>query len=116
MTTPITFDISPGDGVTLVRVGEGIFTDNRDPLLTALLHLADTPGTGIVVDLSDVPLCDSGALNMLVQVHQRVTATGGSLRLINPQPMVGNILHVTNLDRLIPIDTDASDDAEGNCK
>jgi anti-anti-sigma factor len=107
MTAPIAFDISGiADGTTLVRVREGIFADNRDPLLTALLHLADTPSARIVIDLSDVPLCDSAALNMLVRVHQRVTPTGGFLRLANPQPMVRKVLHVTNLDRLIPIDAD----------
>jgi anti-anti-sigma factor len=112
MTAPIAFDTRTANGTTLVRVREGIFTDNRAPLLTALLHLADTPGARIVIDLSDVPLCDSAALNMLVQVHQRAIATGGSLRLTNPQPMVRNILHVTNLDRLIPINTDTDDDTE----
>ena len=41
---------------------------------------------------------------MLVRIHQRATATGGSLRLTSPQPMVSKILHITNLDRLIPTD------------
>jgi anti-anti-sigma factor len=94
-------------------VGEGVFVDNRGPLLAALLQLADTPRTRITIDLTDVPLCDSGALNMFVQVHQRATATGGSLRLTNPQPTVRRILHVRNLDRLIPIQTDTGDGAEG---
>ena len=113
MSAAIAFDIRTANGTTVVRVGEGIFADNRDPLLAALLHLADTPGACIIVDLTDVPLCDSGALNMLVQVHQRATATGARLRLANPQPMVRNILHVTNLDQLIPIHTDTGDGADG---
>ena len=113
MSDAIAFDTRTDNGTTVVRVGEGIFADNRDPLLAALLHLADTPGACIIVDLTDVPLCDSGALNMLVQVHQRATATGARLRLANPQPMVRNILHVTNLDQLIPIHTDTGDGADG---
>jgi anti-anti-sigma factor len=111
MTAPIAFETRTDNGTTLIRVKEGIFTDNRGPLLAALLHLAGIPRARIVIDLSDVPLCDSAALNMLVQVHQRATAAGGSLRLTNPQPMVRNILHVTNLDQLIPVHTD-TDDAE----
>ena len=109
MSDAIAFDTRTDNGTTVVRVGEGIFADNRDPLLAALLHLADTPGACIVIDLTDVPLCDSSALNMLVQTHQRATATGARLRLANPQPLVRKILHVTNLDRLIPIHTDTSD-------
>jgi anti-anti-sigma factor len=112
MTTPLAFDTHTHTGSTVVRVGEGIFADNRDPLLAALLDLADTPNACIVIDLSDVPLCDSGALNMLVQVHQRATATGGQLRLANPRPMVRRILHITNLDQLIPIHTDTGDGIE----
>ena len=49
---------------------------------------------------------------MFVQVHHRAIATGGSLRLTNLQPMVRRILHITNLDRLIAIDT-ADADADG---
>ena len=111
MSAPIAFDVSTVDGTTVVRVREGIFTDNRAPLLTALLGLADTPRARIVIDLSAVPLCDSAALNMLVQVHQRAAA-GGSLRLTNPQPMVRRVLHVTNLNRLIPKNSDTDDDGE----
>jgi anti-anti-sigma factor len=113
MSAPLPFDTSTEDGTTVVRVGQGIFADNRDPLLAALLHLADTPRACIVIDLTDVPLCDSAALNMFVQVHQRATATGGRLRLTNPQPTVRRILHITNLDQLIPIDPDTGDGAEG---
>jgi anti-anti-sigma factor len=113
MSAPLAFDTHTNDDTTVVRVGDSVFTDNRDPLLTALLHLADTPRACIVIDLTDVPLCDSSALNMLVQVHQRATATGGQLRLTNPQPMVRRILHITNLDQLIPIHSDTGDGAEG---
>jgi anti-sigma B factor antagonist len=105
MTTPLAYDISTDGGTTLVRVGDSIFADNRDQLMNTLLHLADTPGSHIVIDLSQVTLCDSAALNMLIRVHQRATATGGSLRLTCPQPMVHKILRITNLDRLMPIDT-----------
>ena len=112
MSAPIAFDVSSDNGTTLVRVGDSIFTDKREPLLTALLGLADTPGARMIIDLSDVPLCDSAALNMLVQVHQCAAAAGGSLRLTNPQPMVRRVLHVTNLNRLIPINSDTDDDGE----
>jgi|tagenome__1003787_1003787.scaffolds.fasta_scaffold20319887_1 anti-anti-sigma factor len=106
MTTTIAFDTSTDSGTTLVRVHDGIFADNREPLLAALLQLADATPAHIVIDLSEVPVCDSAALNMLVQVHQRATATGGSLRLAAPQPMVRRILRVTNLDQLIPVQPD----------
>lgn len=106
MTAPIVFDIRTESGATVVSVGESIFAENRDQLMTALLRLADAPRARIVVDLSQVALCDSAALNMLVQVHQRATAAGGSLHLTNPQPMVRKTLRVTNLDRLIPVSTD----------
>jgi len=103
MTTPIVFDSSTADGVTQVRVRDVIFADNRQPLLAELLRLADTAAARIVLDLSEVPLCDSSALSLFVQVHQRATAAGGWLRLTGPQPMVRRILRVTNLDQLIRV-------------
>jgi anti-anti-sigma factor len=113
MSAPLAFGTHTDNGTTIVRVGEGIFADNREPLLAALLQLADTPRACIVIDLTDVPLCDSSALNMFVQVHQRATATSGQLRLANPQPMVRRILHITNLDQLIPIHPELGDGGEG---
>ena len=103
MTAPIAFNSTIADGVTWVRVRDVIFADNRDPLLAELLRLADTAASRIVLDLSEVPLCDSSALSLFVQVHQLATAAGGGLRLVGLQPMVRQILHVTNLDQLIPV-------------
>lgn len=82
----------------------------RSPSHPNRQQLADNPEARIVLDLTDVPLCDSAALNMFVQVHRRASTAGGRLRLADPQPTVRRILHISNLDQLIPIHTDA--DAE----
>jgi anti-anti-sigma factor len=103
MTEPIAFDISSDNGIIRVRVHEGIFTDNRAPLLAEVLQLAAHRRARIVIDLSEVPMCDSSALNAFVQIHRHATAAGGWLRLAAPQPLVRRLLHVTNLDQLIPI-------------
>ncbi|WP_433796411.1 STAS domain-containing protein [Actinoplanes sp. CA-252034] len=110
MTYPLAFDIHEDNGVALVRVGDSVFSDNRDELMAVLLRLADTPGTRIVIDLSKVAMFDSAALSMLVLVHQRTTAGGGWLRLSHAQPLVRKLLHVTNLDRLIPTAPDDEED------
>jgi anti-sigma B factor antagonist len=111
MTESIAFDTSSDNGITRVRVHEGIFADNRATLLAELLQLAAHQRARIVIDLSEAPMCDSSALNAFVQIHQNATAAGGWLRLAAPQPLVRRLLHVTNLDQLIPVyaDTDAAD-------
>ena len=60
MSEPLAFDTSTDNGTTVIRVHDGIFADTREPLLAALLQLAGTPPACIVLDLTDVPLCDSG--------------------------------------------------------
>jgi len=54
-----------------------------------------------VVDLSQVSFLDSSGLGVLVMVHRRIRAVGGSLRLAACQPEVVSIFHITALDRVI---------------
>jgi anti-sigma B factor antagonist len=90
-------------GVDVVQPHGSVCFGEHEPLLEALLLLAERDGPRIVVDLSDVSICDSSALNVLLQAHRRATSHRGWLRLAGAQPLVRRVLHMTNLNRLLPI-------------
>ncbi|MFI6476881.1 STAS domain-containing protein [Nonomuraea sp. NPDC050663] len=52
----------------------------------------------LVLDLSDVPFCDSSGLGLLVRTLQRVRQAGGSLVLVVGPGMIERLLTITNLD------------------
>ncbi len=52
----------------------------------------------VVLDLSRVTFMDSSAIGAIVAVHKELAARGGGVRLVNPQPPVQRILHITGLD------------------
>ncbi|MCX4472105.1 anti-sigma factor antagonist [Micromonospora sp. NBC_01655] len=55
------------------------------------------------LDLSGVRLLSAAGVRALVAAHRRVRARGGELVLVDPAPMVARVLHVTGLDRVIPV-------------
>ncbi|MDI6102686.1 STAS domain-containing protein [Actinoplanes sp. NEAU-A12] len=55
----------------------------------------------LVIDLTGVTFCDSGGLSLFVELHRRITALGGELRLAGLREMVATVVRATNLDRLL---------------
>jgi anti-anti-sigma regulatory factor len=68
----------------------------------------------IVVDLSLVPMCDSGGLNVLLEAHRMAASRGGWLRLAAAQPFVRRVLELTNLTRALLIHGTVADAADMN--
>ncbi|MEV4508501.1 STAS domain-containing protein [Dactylosporangium sp. NPDC049525] len=98
----VTVDIGERDGAAVVAVRGKVFYDTLAPLSDALAQLAGRPAGRVVLDLSGVPMCDSSGLNLFVRIRADLAATGGWLRLTGTRPMVDNVLHITNLDRILP--------------
>jgi anti-anti-sigma factor len=98
----VTADVGERDGAAVVTVRGKVFYDTLAPLAEALAQLTSRPPHRVVLDLSAVPMCDSSGLNLFVRTRSDLTATGGWLRLTGTRPMVDNVLHITNLDRILP--------------
>ena len=98
----VTADVADRDGTTVVTVRGKVFYDTLSPLADALADLTRRPARQIVLDLSAVPMCDSSGLNLFVRTRADLAAAGGWLRLSGTRPMVDNVLHITNLDRILP--------------
>ena len=57
----------------------------------------------IDIDLAQTPFLDSCGVGALISLHKTVSSRRGSLRLLNPQPQVQQILELTQMDRIFQI-------------
>lgn len=60
----------------------------------------------ILLNLQDVSYIDSSGIGELVGAFTSVQGYGGQLRLLNPVAKVVNVLRLTRLDHLFPVETD----------
>ena len=103
MTDPVRIIVRDRGDHTVVAPQGRLYFDTVHPLRDALLLIAAADQPHIVLDLSEVPLCDSSGLNLMVQTHRLATRRGGWLRLAGPQPGVRRVLEATNLTQLLSI-------------
>ncbi|MEV5594734.1 STAS domain-containing protein [Streptomyces sp. NPDC052496] len=68
-----------------------------------LRRLPRTPGSLLIVDLSEVTDCCALALGPLVAAARRARSQGGDLRLVQPSPAVSEALQASGLNRLLPV-------------
>ncbi|MGN9844967.1 STAS domain-containing protein [Nonomuraea sp. H19] len=68
-----------------------------------LLHTLRSSTDLLVLDLSQVTFCDAGGLSVLVGIHHRARAQGITLALTGLRPCVSRLLHITGLDRSLPM-------------
>lgn len=78
-----------------------IFTSKalRQSLVAALATSTST----LIIDLSGVTFCDATGLGILVGIQHRARAQGITLALAGPRPFMLNLLHMSGLDRSLPI-------------
>lgn len=89
--------------VVVVEV-HGELGHDRVAQIRERLHeaLAERPAR-LVVDLSDCPFVDAGALAMLLDVHRRTWHAGGLLTLRGCAPRVLRLLSLTGLRRVFDL-------------
>ncbi|MEV0161427.1 STAS domain-containing protein [Nonomuraea fuscirosea] len=83
--------LSPAGELDLSTMGE--FRDG----LTHAMECIRPPL--VVVDLQDVPFCDSSGLNTLIWAANTVEAAGGTFSLSGAQPRITRLLRLTGLDK-----------------
>jgi anti-sigma B factor antagonist len=62
----------------------------------------------LVLDLSQVPSCDTAGLAVLIGAQRRARLLGIVMRLAAPSPPVAKVLRLTGLDRSLTICPDLS--------
>ncbi len=94
---------APGLTSTVARL-TGDLDVAAAPALRESLRRLLRPGTRLlVIDLSDVPACDTAGLAVLVGVQRSAAAQGIVVRLTSPSPQVAELLRSTGLDRRLTI-------------
>jgi anti-anti-sigma factor len=73
------------------------------PELQKALLVAFQKKNNIVLDLGQVNYMSSAGLRALLIGHKTATSKGGSLRIINVQPSVRNIIEVTGFEQILNI-------------
>lgn len=61
-------------------------------------------GKRLVIDLSEVDLCDSTGLGVLVRLKRRASDIGAEFVLRAPRRHVADVLAMTGVSKLIPVD------------
>jgi anti-sigma B factor antagonist len=88
--------------VSAVAVGE-LDLSSAQLLRRELDDLLSVGWRDVRVDLRETTFADSSALHVLLDVHERLTALGGTLTvLVEPGP-VADLLALTGADRLLSI-------------
>ncbi|MBN6054265.1 STAS domain-containing protein [Nonomuraea sp. RK-328] len=93
---------SPSTPTTVRLSGDiDIFSSGalRRQLLGTLRHSTSL----LVLDLSEVTFCDASGLAVLVGIQHRAKQRGITLALTAPRPYMSRILHITGLDRSLPM-------------
>jgi len=92
---------------------EGNLDDFTAGLLRRRLQDAAAQGARrFVVTLGHIGLIDSSGLSALVAGYKLARAAGGEFVLCGDDALVARLLHRTALDRVIPLQPPAPDDAE----
>ncbi|WIX75838.1 STAS domain-containing protein [Amycolatopsis carbonis] len=100
-----TLDISTttAAGTTVVTAAGEIDTAVSDALRARLVAaLEGRPGV-LVVDLSEVPFCDSSGLSVLIDVRGRATEAGIPFRIVTQQRGLLRPIELLHLDSVLEI-------------
>ena len=76
--------------------------EHLDTFLEAVGAVTASPNTHIVLDLERVPLVDSAGLEHLLDLHDRLRDSAGSLRITGANDLCRDILRITGVGERIP--------------
>jgi anti-sigma B factor antagonist len=71
--------------------------------IETIISDAFTQEQDVVLDLSNVSMCDSAGLGAIVRMHRRAVAAGRSFHLRAPRPNVGDLLAMTGINKVVPV-------------
>jgi len=80
--------------------------DTMAQLRICLLGAARNPPAMVTIDASRVAYAYSGGLAALVELYARLQRAGSRLRILNPSEMMRDLLIVTALNKIIPVEED----------
>jgi anti-anti-sigma factor len=107
VVTPLTASVITGSSgpqsYTLVALaGEADVTGSE--ALSALLEAETGKRPGLlIIEMSGLRYMDSAALQAILRAHLALDNAGGRLALVSPHDSVARVLHMTEVDQVVPI-------------
>ncbi|MEU5321038.1 STAS domain-containing protein [Streptomyces sp. NPDC021056] len=100
---PFTLHHYVADRTTILELsGElDIWADHE--LAARITALLDRPHLDVLVDLRGVTFLDAGGLRLLVRISKQTVQREGTLHIVCDSPRLRRILHITRLDRSLPL-------------
>ena len=86
------------DYITVFRVSGEFTADDTEHFSRLIEERSNAGMRDILVDCEHLEFIDSAALELLIDLQQRVGMNGGQLRLIKPDDAIQKILELTRLD------------------
>ncbi|HEX4074828.1 MAG TPA: STAS domain-containing protein [Candidatus Acidoferrales bacterium] len=86
--------------------GRVVIGATNDSLTAELRKLAETAPCNVLINLADVAQVDSSGISTLVRSFVTLERDGGSLKILNPNGHVREILELTRLVNCLPTFTD----------
>jgi anti-sigma B factor antagonist len=106
---PLSIDVAPGEDAQAVVVHGEVDLATAPDLQSYIDSVIQSTDGDVLVDLADVGYLDSTGLAMLLTAHDRLAATGRSLRVRDPSIQVVRLLEICGACHLIAPDGDGLD-------
>ncbi|MFC5835885.1 STAS domain-containing protein [Nonomuraea insulae] len=99
------FPLGRADRSTPTTVGlSGEIDISTSPALrTSLESVLKSSTPLLILNLSNVSFCDASGLTVIVGIQRRARMMGITLALTAPRPFMSKLLHITGLDRSLPM-------------
>lgn len=99
------FEIKHIDDITIFKLNERKMDSTISGILKGeftILSQAENIRK-LIIDLQDVEICDSSGLSALLLAHRQIREKGGSIRLINVNEKIQNLIKISYLENVLPI-------------
>ena len=87
----------------VIHLGGHVTEMGADQMSSTLDGLLENGCYNIIFDLSEVPFMSSTGLGQIMRAFRACSTHGGTVKIVNPQPLVEDVFRVTKLNRLLPI-------------
>ena len=101
----LSISVQQHDDCAMIQVGGEVDLATCPQLRAVLVELIDRGSHQLTIDLEQVSFLDCTGIGVLVDALRRVQVHDGSLRLVRPRPLVSQVLTLTGMTRVFPIDT-----------
>ncbi len=94
------------NGVKLIQLAGRMDMKGVESIDLKFTAYASSEKAGVVVDLAQVSFLASIAIRLLLTNARALQARGGKLALLNPDPLVAQVLSTSGVDKMIPVFAD----------